>query len=152
MDIFSKAKRSLVMSKIRSKNTAPEVATRKYLRANRLYYRSHNPNLPGKPDFTLNKSRTVIFIHGCFWHSHDCRKGQGAPATNSTFWERKRRLTVERDSKILQVLAANGWDSCIVWECALKNPEAVKSQLERFLSLDPACVPTAPRPFLQMAV
>jgi DNA mismatch endonuclease (patch repair protein) len=126
--------RSENMRAVRGKDTKPEKAVRSMLHKLGYRFRLHRRDLPGKPDLVFPSLRKVIFVHGCFWHSHDCRKGRGAPSTNSQFWKRKRELTVERDRKVLEALAAEKWDAYVVWECSLKNLDAVSNQLEEFLS------------------
>lgn len=126
--------RSENMRAVRGRDTQPEKIVRSMLHRDGYRFRLHSSDLPGKPDIVFPSLRKVIFVHGCFWHKHDCRKGLGAPSTNSEFWKRKRELTVDRDQKTLAALAAEGWDSYVVWECTLKDPDSVKKQLERFLS------------------
>ncbi|HMF78993.1 MAG TPA: very short patch repair endonuclease [Bryobacteraceae bacterium] len=122
------------MRAVRGKNTKPEKTVGSMLHKRGYRFRLHRTDLPGKPDLVFPSLKKVIFVHGCFWHSHDCRKGQGAPVTNSGFWQRKRELTVQRDRKTITALADQGWGSYIVWECTLRNPESVATRLERFLS------------------
>lgn len=125
--------RSENMRAVKGKDTKPEIAIRSMLHRDGYRFRLHRSDLPGKPDLVFPSLRKVIFVHGCFWHSHNCRKGQGAPSTNSDFWNRKRKLTVERDSRTLKALADCGWDTYVVWECALKDPDAIRHCLEEFL-------------------
>ena len=128
VDIWSKAKRSEVMSKIRSKNTKPELLLRKALHALGYRYRIHNKLLPGKPDIVFTKYKTAIFVHGCFWHYHsECPEGR-IPDTNSKFWQEKLSKNVERDLKHRQALIDQGWKVIVVWECE------VEKQLEEVLS------------------
>lgn len=128
VDIWSKAKRSEVMSKIRSKNTKPELLLRKALHALGYRYRIHNKLLPGKPDIVFTKYKTAIFVHGCFWHYHsECPEGR-IPDTNSKFWQEKLSKNVERDLKHRQALINQGWKVIVVWECE------VEKQLEEVLS------------------
>lgn len=138
MDLWSKAKRSEVMSKIRSKNTKPEIMLRKLLFAKGYRYRVHNKDLPGKPDIVLRKYRTAIFVHGCFWHYHqDCREGR-IPDTNTTFWKTKLSKNVIRDEKNKQALLADGWKVITVWECEIeKQTESVLKSIELVLKGDP---------------
>lgn len=126
--------RSENMRAVRGKDTKPEKTVRSMLHKDGYRFRLHRGDLPGKPDLVFPSLRKVIFVHGCFWHSHDCRKGLGAPSTNGQFWKRKRDITVERDRQALEALSAEGWDAYVVWECTLRNPNAVRSQLEAFLS------------------
>ena len=126
--------RSENMRAVRGKDTKPEKTIRSMLHRHGYRFRLHYKKLPGKPDLVFPSLGKVIFVHGCFWHSHDCRKGRTAPRTNSVFWQEKRARTVERDSKTLQALAAKGWDAYVVWECALRDLDALRSRLEFFLS------------------
>lgn len=128
MDILSAEQRSLTMSRIRSKNTKPELIVRRYLFANGFRYRVNVSTLPGKPDIVLRKYRTAIFIHGCFWHGHDCLKGR-SPKTNPRFWENKFNRNKERDVEVREKLKKLGWNTLIVWECQLK-PKVREKTLE----------------------
>lgn len=129
MDIWSKDKRSDVMSRIRSKNTKPEIDLRSCLHAAGFRFRIHRKDLPGKPDIVLPKYKTVIFVHGCFWHYHaNCNEGR-IPSTNSKFWQTKLSKTIERDVSHQAALTAAGWQVIIIWECELEG----KQRLERTL-------------------
>lgn len=134
MDIWNKKKRSEVMRKITSKNTKPELIFRKALFKEGFRYRIHVNNLPGKPDIVLPKYRTVIFIHGCFWHYHEnCPEGR-IPHTNSGFWKNKLTANVERDKKHQKRLEEMGWNVIVVWECEVEKKleetlEKVKNRL-----------------------
>ena len=97
-DIYSKSKRSNIMSKISGKETKPEILVRKYLFAQGFRYRKNVKELPGKPDIVLSKYKVVIFIHGCFWHGHSCKQGT-LPQTNYNFWQEKIRKNLERDNR-----------------------------------------------------
>ncbi|MBR5433026.1 MAG: DNA mismatch endonuclease Vsr [Bacteroidales bacterium] len=125
MDTISREQRSRTMSRIRSKNTKPELLVRRFLYANGFRYRVNVRTLPGSPDIVLKKFRTVIFIHGCFWHSHSCQQGR-LPQTNVDFWTRKLTRNKERDSDVREKLRQLGWKTMIVWECQLKP--AVRQQ------------------------
>lgn len=119
MDKISPEKRSWTMSRIRSKNTKPEMLVRRYLYANGFRFRVNVRTLPGTPDIVLKKYHTVIFINGCFWHGHLCQKGR-MPKTNVSFWENKITRNVARDAEVRDQLRALGWRTMIVWECQLK--------------------------------
>lgn len=121
MDIWSKEKRSECMSKIRSKNTKPELALRKALFARGFRYRVNDIRLPGKPDIVLPKYKTVIFVNGCFWHKHKNCKYAYTPKTNTQFWVDKINSNVERDNKNLKELKTMGWNVIIVWECEIRH-------------------------------
>ena len=121
MDIWSKEKRSEVMSRIRSKNTKPERLLRKTLFHLGYRYRIHKKDLPGKPDIVLPKFNTIIFVHGCFWHYHaDCKEGR-IPDTNSIFWKNKLLKNVERDQRHIEDCKKLGWKVMTVWECEIEK-------------------------------
>jgi DNA mismatch endonuclease (patch repair protein) len=118
-DIWSKEKRSEVMSKIRSQNTHPEKLLRSILFKEGFRFRIHKKDLPGKPDIVLSKYKIAVFVHGCFWHFHkDCREGR-VPDTNSKFWKEKLSKNVQRDQKHIIDLQNLGWNVIVVWECEL---------------------------------
>jgi len=110
--------RSLNMSRIRSKDTKPEILVRKYLFSKGFRYRKYCSNLPGKPDIVLPKYKTVIFVHGCFWHKHNCNFFR-LPKTNTEYWANKIENNVLRDKKNIIELKKLGWKVIIVWECEL---------------------------------
>ncbi|MDR1882565.1 MAG: very short patch repair endonuclease [Prevotella sp.] len=120
MDIWDKKKRSEVMSKIRSKNTKPELTLRKSLFERGFRYRVNDKKLPGKPDIVLPKYKTAIFLHGCFWHGHEDCKHASTPKTNTDFWVNKITSNSERDKINLQKLTALGWNIITVWECEIR--------------------------------
>ena len=110
--------RSLNMSRIRSKDTKPEILVRKYLFSKGFRYRKYCSNLPGKPDIVLPKYKTVIFVHGCFWHKHNCNFFR-LPKTNTEYWANKIENNVLRDKKNIIELKKLGWKVIIVWQCEL---------------------------------
>lgn len=122
-DIFDKSKRSEIMSKISGKETKPEILVRKYLFAHGFRFRKNDKRLPGKPDIVLPKYKTVIFVHGCFWHGHEGCKKSKLPETRKEFWEEKINSNIERDKKNITILENTGWKVIVVWECELKNYE-----------------------------
>ncbi|QHK21713.1 DNA mismatch endonuclease Vsr [Pseudarthrobacter psychrotolerans] len=136
-DRLTPEQRSWNMSRIRGKNTKPELLVRRLLHSKGYRYRLHgragNSRLPGRPDLVFAGRRKVIFINGCFWHFHDCRVGQHAPKTNATFWEAKRTRTKSRDADQCQQLKAAGWEVLTVWECELKDGSALEAHLVKFL-------------------
>lgn len=119
-DVFSKEKRSNLMSQIRSKNTKPEIVLRKALHKFGYRYRLHVKELPGKPDIVLPKYRTIIQVRGCFWHGHNCKDGH-LPKSNKTYWENKLTNNKKNDLKNDAELRKNGWLVIIVWECMTSN-------------------------------
>ena len=123
-----------MMSGIRGKNTAPELAVRRFLHGRGFRYRLHDRCLPGRPDLVLSSYRTVVFVHGCFWHQHqDCRFAV-MPKTNSAFWEAKLMGNRERDAKQLKSLAELGWHCEVIWECEAATPAVMKSLVKRLRS------------------
>jgi DNA mismatch endonuclease (patch repair protein) len=130
MDTLTKAQRSYTMSRIKSKNTKPEIVFRKLLHRSGFRYRLHDKKLPGKPDLVLKRYKTVVFIHGCFWHKHEnCPRRNITPKDNAAYWQEKQNKNAARDAANAEKLERIGWRVFTVWECDLKAPEA---QLERF--------------------
>lgn len=118
-DIFSKSKRSDIMSKISGKESKPEILVRKYLFAHGFRYRKNVKDLPGKPDVVLPKYKTVIFVNGCFWHGHDNCKKATLPAANTEFWREKILSNINRDKRQQQELQNKGYKVLIIWQCEL---------------------------------
>lgn len=119
-DIFSSQKRSDIMSKISGKNTNPEILVRKFLFSKGFRYRINVKTLPGKPDIVLPKYKTVIFINGCFWHGHNCKKGK-LPSSNIDFWKGKISNNKSRDDKNSDLLVKLGWKVIIIWQCEVSK-------------------------------
>jgi DNA mismatch endonuclease, patch repair protein len=117
------------MAKVKGRNTKPELAVRKALFREGFRFRIHRADLPGRPDIVMSQYRHAVFVHGCFWHGHDCPKGQKRPATNSSFWNRKLDGNAERDRRSYAALEAAGWDIVVIWECALEL--GIRGLLER---------------------
>ena len=117
------ASRSKNMSAIKSKNTKPEVEVRKLLHAMGFRFRLHKKDLPGSPDIVLAKYKSVIFVHGCFWHRHQRCKFASNPKTRVDFWNKKFNDNIERDIKNQDELKSLGWKSKIIWECEIRNKE-----------------------------
>lgn len=108
------------MSQIHSKNTSPEILVRKYLFSKGFRFRKHVKRLAGCPDIVLPKYKTVVFVHGCFWHMHDCGRFKW-PKTNDDYWRPKIKYNVDRDVNNQKILKEQGWKVLIVWECELKK-------------------------------
>ena len=119
VDFLSPLERSERMSRIRSSNTSPELALRRELHALGFRFRLHRKDLPGKPDIVLTRYRTVVFVHGCFWHRHAGCKIATTPKSNTGFWIEKFDRNVARDSRSRELLEAQGWKVIIAWECEL---------------------------------
>lgn len=128
MDTFDKAKRSKIMASVKSKDTKPEMIVRSYLYSRGYRYRKNVKHLPGTPDIVMQKYKTVIFIHGCFWHGHEI-DGE-IPASNNEYWRKKISRNKERDKKNCEELIAQGWNVLIVWECQLKSKVREKTLLD----------------------
>ena len=128
-DNHTKKQRSYNMSRIRSSDTAPEEKVRKWLYAKGFRYRKNVNSLPGKPDIVLRKYRTIIFVHGCFWHKHDCGRFR-LPQTNTDYWEKKIARNVNRDREVVAQLRDEGWRVFTVWECQLKK-DSFEKTMER---------------------
>jgi len=120
-DSVSKEQRSRNMSRIRSTNTSIEVKVRKYLFRSGFRYRKNVTALPGKPDIVLPKYRTVIFVHGCFWHRHEGCRYATTPSTNSEYWQQKFHRNIENDIRHSKELSEMGWNVITIWECELKK-------------------------------
>jgi|SRR5215469_291029 len=131
-DIMSPETRSLLMARIKGKNTKPELAVRRLLHKLGYRYRLHVRDLPGCPDIVFARKRIVIFVHGCFWHRHSCGRAY-QPKTRATFWRDKFRANVSRDSKSMRELSRLGWRYLVIWECQVSKPISLASKLQRFL-------------------
>lgn len=119
-DIVDSATRSRMMSGIKGKNTKPELLVRKALYARGFRYRLHSKKVPGKPDIVLSKYRAAVFIHGCFWHGHDCSLFR-LPGTRREFWEIKIERNKERDKTVANELSQAGWRRLVIWECSFRG-------------------------------
>lgn len=136
MDIWSKEKRSEVMSRIRGKNTKPEMALRSLLHSIGYRFRLHRNDLPGKPDIVLPKFKTAIFVHGCFWHRHEGCKDSGLPKTDRMKWEEKLNKNVDRDKRNIRNLQNLGWRVAVIWECEIeKEIDGIRKRLDNILSI-----------------
>lgn len=136
MDVHSKAQRSYNMSKIRGKDTKPELIIKRLLWARGYRYRLHKKDLPGKPDIVFPRYHSVIFVNGCYWHRHGC-KDTSFPAKNKKFWALKFLKNVERDQRNYKLLKKDGWRVLIVWECQIKKKiKYVENRLIRFLEFN----------------
>ena len=122
-DKISRAERSRNMSRIKNKDTKPEMIVRKYLFAQGFRYRLHDKNLMGKPDLVLHKYRAVIFIHGCFWHRHKSCHLAYTPKSREEFWLKKFENNVKRDKLVKETLLHDGWRILTIWECALRSKD-----------------------------
>lgn len=119
-DIYEAEKRSKIMAKISGKDTKPEILVRKFLFSKGFRYRKNDNRFPGKPDMVLPKYKTIIFVHGCFWHGHDCSLAK-YPETNTDFWISKIESNIKRDRRNIDALKNLGWKVLTIWQCELKN-------------------------------
>jgi DNA mismatch endonuclease (patch repair protein) len=121
--------RSAVMRAVKSRDTTPERAVRALLRPIASGYRLHRADLPGKPDIAYGRRKLAIFVHGCFWHGHDCARGARMPKTNTDYWRAKIARNRARDERTEAALAAMGWRMLVVYECELKDKTALTARL-----------------------
>src|SRR5271154_3307346 len=121
--------RSAIMRAVKSRDTKPELVVRKLLRSIAPGYRLCRVDLPGKPDVVYGRRRLAIFVHGCFWHGHDCARGARAPRTHAAYWSAKIARNRARDEATLQRLVAQGWRTLVIHECELKDIDALQSRL-----------------------
>lgn len=124
--------RSENMRAIRGKDTQPELTVRRLVHGLGYRFRLHRADLPGKPDLTFTSRSKVIFVHGCFWHSHGCKKGL-IPKSNRSFWLPKLRKNKRRDVNNVEALGQLGWDALVIWQCELKDVSSLRSRILRFL-------------------
>lgn len=111
------------MRRVKGRDTAPELAVRRILRAAGIGYRLGGAGLPGRPDVVMKGRRAAVFVHGCFWHGHDCQRGARAPKANAAYWTAKIERNRARDAAARAALAAAGWRVVTVWECGMKAPD-----------------------------
>ena len=121
MDTVPKEIRRKIMSAVKSRDTNPEMLVRSKLFSEGFRYRIHKRDLPGTPDIVLPRYRTIIFVHGCFWHGHDCRQGRQIPKTRTQFWKAKFERNVERDRVNQRALRLAGWTVFVIWTCQLES-------------------------------
>ena len=121
------------MSRIKSRDTKPEIAFRKLIHKAGYRYRLYDKKLPGKPDLVLKKYKTVVFIHGCFWHQHENCRRRSTPKSNSGYWDAKLAGNVMRDTKNVLKLEHDGWHVFVIWECELKDLEKALEKFKLFI-------------------
>lgn len=131
VDVHSRAQRSFNMSRIRGKDTAPEIRLRSLLHRAGHRFRLHRKDLPGRPDIVLPRSKVAVYVHGCYWHRHEGCRLATMPSSNVDFWRSKFERTVERDQENIDALWASGWTPVVVWECELRaDPQSALHRLE----------------------
>jgi DNA mismatch endonuclease (patch repair protein) len=126
--------RSRTMRAVKGKDTTPEMVVRRLVHSMGYRYRLHRQDLPGKPDMVFPRLRKIVFIHGCFWHGHDCPRGARMPKANQDYWQKKISGNSLRDGRSVAALQSQGWRVAVIWECELKDMVQVKRRLVRFLS------------------
>lgn len=132
IDRVSEERRSYIMSRVGSKNTGPEMVVRRLLHRLGYRYRLHRRDLPGSPDIVFRRRRKVIFVHGCFWHGHECKRGH-LPKSKVTYWGQKIAVNRGRDARNVEELNADGWECLVVWQCELTDRESLETRLAAFL-------------------
>jgi DNA mismatch endonuclease, patch repair protein len=132
-DVFAPEKRSSIMRAVKSANTGPEVAVRRAAHALGLRFRLHRADLPGKPDLVFPRLNAALFVHGCFWHGHDCARGARLPANNRDYWAAKIARNMARDKASLVELKARGWRVQVIWECETRDAERLRRLIVRKL-------------------
>jgi DNA mismatch endonuclease, patch repair protein len=133
VDVLTPQQRSFNMSRIRNRDTKPEIIVRSIVHAMGYRYRLHKSELPGKPDLVLVRHSKIINVHGCFFHMHHCKYGKVVPASNAKFWSTKRLSNVKRDKRNLRLLRKAGWKVMTVWECETKSVNTLMTRIEKFL-------------------
>ena len=133
-DVYPPDKRSAVMRAVKAKGTGPERVVRKALTRLGARYRLHRKDLPGSPDIVLPGRRLALFVHGCFWHGHDCARGARVPKQNRDYWESKIGRNRARDQRTRGELEGLGWTALTLWECELKDEAALKARLSDALA------------------
>ena len=131
-DHVSKEKRSEIMKKIRGKDTTPELIVRKLVYSLGYRYRLHGRKLPGKPDLVFSGRKKVIFVHGCFWHYHNCKKGK-PPKSNVDYWLPKLKENSRRDTRNQKLITASGWEFLVIWQCQIRDMTGLKEKIIAFL-------------------
>ena len=134
-DVFTPEQRSAVMRRVKGRDTGPEMKVRRALRALGAGYRLGGAGLPGRPDVVMKGRRAAIFVHGCFWHGHDCARGAREPKANADYWRAKTARNRERDRASERALIAEGWRVLTLWECEMKDPAALDARLRAFLGV-----------------
>ena len=133
-DKFTAEQRSAVMRKVPGKDSSAEMKLRRLLTRMGLRYRLHRKDLPGSPDVAMPGRKAAVFVHGCFWHGHDCKRGARSPKANADYWTAKIARNRARDAAAVAALSAMGWRPLVVWECELKDEAGVEARVRDLLS------------------
>ena len=126
------------MRAVPGRDTSAEMKVRRLLRAIAPGYRLHRKDVPGNPDIAYVGARRAIFVHGCFWHGHDCKRGARMPTTNADYWQAKIGRNIARDGRTLRALDEQGWRALVVWECELADEATLSARLRAFLAIEPS--------------
>lgn len=132
-DVFGSAERSAVMRSVKSGNTGPELAVRRLAHGLGLRFRLHRADLPGRPDLVFPSRRIALFVHGCFWHGHDCARGARVPKSNEGYWRDKVRRNRARDQAVAEALDGMGWIVRTIWECETRDPVSLSHRLRQLI-------------------
>jgi DNA mismatch endonuclease (patch repair protein) len=135
MDIVAPEQRSSLMSRIRGKDTGPEIKVRRLAHALGFRFRLHRRDLPGSPDLVFPSHRKVIFVHGCYWHRHEGCRYAYSPKSNTRFWQSKFEANVARDRRAASALEELGWNVLVIWECETRNADTLRVRLIEFLKI-----------------
>jgi DNA mismatch endonuclease, patch repair protein len=135
VDNLTAEQRKKTMTRVKSKDTKPEMTIRRLVHAMGYRFRLHRSDLPGKPDLTFPKFRKVIFVHGCFWHGHSCKAGKNRPASNKSYWIPKLERNMQRDIENRKKLKELGWQSLVIWECQIKDIDKMQTVVRKFLGV-----------------
>ena len=135
VDVLTPEQRQRCMSAIKGKDTRPEMVVRRMVHTMGFRYSLHKKQLPGRPDLVFTRLGKIIFVHGCFWHMHNCRYGRVTPKTNADFWKNKREGNRKRDTRIRRQLRTDDWEILVVWECQTrsKRREWLLNRIDQFL-------------------
>ncbi len=132
-DNLTSEQRRRCMARVHSVHTTPEMIVRRVAHALGFRFRLHRADLPGKPDLAFPARRKVVFVHGCFWHMHDCQAGRKEPKTNPEYWENKRAANSRRQKQHETELEELGWSSLVIWECELRDRSTLSARIQTFL-------------------
>jgi DNA mismatch endonuclease (patch repair protein) len=144
-DVYPAEKRSAVMRRVKGRDTTPEMLVRRVLTKLGARYRLHRKDLPGSPDVVMPGRRLALFVHGCFWHGHDCARGARVPKQNRDYWTAKVGRNRARDAAAREALESAGWRVETLWECELKDPAALEARLTKLLASTAKASQVSPR-------
>lgn len=133
-DNLTAEQRKRNMTAIKSRHTKPEIVVRSIVHRLGFRFRLHSKKLAGKPDIVLPRHKKIILVHGCFWHMHDCKRGNVTPKTNADYWQNKRFRNVARDKENLKIYKKQNWNVLTIWECEIKDLNKLERKLGKFLS------------------